>query len=104
MVEFDITDYLDEDEGNSKILKEWLQVNVGGLDLDWYLKFSQSAHASEGRGKGWQISFAIGKTFRANRYPLTLLSWILKIEDDLVAVQFKMIWPESPVITSTVSS
>jgi hypothetical protein len=103
MVEFDVTDYLDADEGNNKIMKEWLKLHVGGTDLDWYLRYSSSAHALEGKGEGWRILFQIGKVFRPNRYPLSLLCWIVQIEDDLAAVQFKMIWPEAAIVSSTVA-
>jgi hypothetical protein len=103
MVKFDITDYLHVDEGNYLLLHEWLKTHVGCTDIHWYIKHSQSAHPWEGIGNGWKISFVIGKAFRSDRFPPSLLNWILELEDDLVAVQFKMIWPESPVIESTVT-
>jgi hypothetical protein len=100
MVEFDITDYLAADSENYKELRSWLSDNVGSLDVTWYCQRSQYAHKYEGEGKGWAIRMCVGKTFRKNSFPYILISWILELKDDLAAVQFKLVWPETPYRTS----
>lgn len=93
MVQFDITDYLNADEENIKTVKSWLYENVGDLDVHWYCHHSQRAHEFEGEGKGWKIRMSLGKAFRKNSF--SIVSWILEIEDDMPAMQFKLIWPDT---------
>ena len=103
MAKFDVTNYIKDFAIAGKPTRapeilEWLLNNVGPYDATWL---------DETRLTAAQVTnYAIGTTWSLNVVAETptvngeqargfKLNWILEIEDDTAAMQFKLIWSES---------